>query len=358
MNTFLSVFVTVISLGTIFGCLGLLIWCTRDKMGMEDGAPTGHSYDGITELNNPLPKWWSYLFIFMVVFALGYLALYPGLGNFKGLLGWTSSNQDVRSLHEYNEAAITARENELFVQYDREMIKADEVFGAKFRELIFPAGYTPKTEKDLDASKFAKLEGPKKRQKIEQLIQADKDANYLPIPDLAQNDEVVKVGQRLFLQTCAQCHGSNARGGTGFPNLTDDDWLYGGEPAHIVTTLRNGRSGVMPAWGDALGEDGVREVTTYVLSLSGRKVDPVEAQKGEARFAVCSSCHGADGKGNIAMGAPNLTDDIWLYGGSRAAIEDTIRHGRHGVMPAWKDILGEDKIQLLSAYVYSLRNDK
>lgn len=358
MNTFLSVFVTVISLGTIFGCLGLLIWCTRDKMGMEDGAPTGHSYDGITELNNPLPKWWSYLFIFMVVFALGYLALYPGLGNFKGLLGWTSSNQDVRSLHEYNEAAITAREDELFVQYDREMIKADEVFGAKFRELIFPAGYTPKTEKDLNAADFANLEGAKKRQKIEQLIQKDKDANYLPIPDLAKNEEVVKVGQRLFLQSCAQCHGSNARGGTGFPNLTDNDWLYGGEPEHIVTTLRKGRQGMMASWSAMLGEDGIKEVTTYVLSLSGRKVDLIEAQKGQGKFAVCAACHGAEGKGNIALGAPNLTDDIWLYGGSRAAVEDTIRHGRHGVMPAWENILGEDKIQLLAAYVYSLSHEK
>ena len=358
MNTFLSVFVTVISLGTIFGCLGLLIWCTRDKMGMEDGAPTGHSYDGITELNNPLPKWWSYLFVFMVVFALVYLALYPGLGNYKGLLGWTSSNQDVRSLHEYDEAAVTAREDGLFVQYDREMIKADEVYGAKFRELIFPAGFVPKTEQDLDANQFANLEGPKKRQKINALLQAHKDENYLPIAEIAKNEEVVKVGQRLFLQSCAQCHGSDARGGTGFPNLTDNDWLYGGAPENIRTTLMNGRQGLMTPWGEMLGEDGVREVASYVLSLSGRKVDALEAQKGEPRFAVCAACHGAEGKGNQAIGAANLTDDIWLYGGSRAAVEDTIRHGRHGVMPAWKNILGEDKIQLLSAYVYSLSQDK
>ncbi|MGO5000223.1 cytochrome-c oxidase, cbb3-type subunit III [Oceanisphaera sp. W20_SRM_FM3] len=346
MNTFLSVFVTVISLGTIFGCLGLLIWCTRDKMGMEDGAPTGHTYDGISELNNPLPKWWSYLFVFMIIFSLIYLALYPGLGNFKGLLGWTSSNQAVRSLAEYNEAAKTARTDELFVQYDREMIKADEVFGAKFRELIFPASYEPLDVTGLDAKAH------------DAAVLKDKQEHYLPIEQIAKNEEAVKVGQRLFLQSCAQCHGSNARGGNGFPNLTDNDWLYGGEAANIHTTLMNGRQGVMPAWGDALGEDGVREVTTYVLSLSGRKVDMVEAQKGQARFAVCSACHGADGKGNQIMGAPNLTDDIWLYGGSRAAVEDTLRHGRHGVMPAWKNILGEDKIQLLSAYVYSLRDAK
>ena len=346
MNTFLSVFVTVISLGTIFGCLGLLIWCTRDKMGMEDGAPTGHTYDGISELNNPLPKWWSYLFVFMIVFSLVYLALYPGLGNFKGLLGWSSSNQYVRSLAEYNDAAKKARTDDLFVQYDREMIKADEVFGAKFRELIFPADYVPLDVSGLD---------PKAQ---DAAILKDKQDHYLPIEQIAKNDEVLKVGQRLFLQSCAQCHGSNARGGNGFPNLTDNDWLYGGETANIHATLMNGRQGVMPAWGDALGEDGVKEVTSYVLSLSGRKVDAVEAQKGQARFAVCAACHGADGKGNQIMGAPNLTDDVWLYGGSTAAIEDTIRHGRHGVMPAWKNILGEDKIQLLSAYVYSLSQDK
>ncbi|MFD1006735.1 cytochrome-c oxidase, cbb3-type subunit III [Oceanisphaera ostreae] len=324
MNTFLSVFVTVISLGTIFGCLALLIWCSRDKMGMEDGAPTGHTYDGITELNNPLPKWWSYLFVFMVIFSLGYLALYPGLGNYKGLLGWTSSNQQVQSLAEYNEAAETARTDGLFVQYDREMIKADEVFGAKFRELTYEADGT----------------------------------TYLAIADIAQNENATKVGQRLFLQNCAQCHGSDARGARGFPNLTDGDWLHGGEPAQIKKTIMDGRQGVMAPWGAMLGDDGVREVASYVLSLSGRKVDAVEAQKGEARFAICAACHGADAKGQTIMGAPNLTDNIWLYGGSRAAVEDTIRHGRHGVMPAWKDILGEDKIQLLSAYVYSLSNVK
>lgn len=322
MSTFLSVFVTIISLGTIFGCLALLIWCSRDKMGMEDGAPTGHTYDGITELNNPLPKWWSYLFVFMIVFSLIYLALYPGLGNFKGLLGWTSSNQDVRSLAEYNEAADKARTEELLVQYDREVIKADEVFGAKFRELTYEADGT----------------------------------TYRAIADIAQDDNATKVGQRLFLQNCAQCHGSDARGARGFPNLTDGDWLWGGKPEQIKATLMHGRQGAMPAWGDALGEDGIREVASYVLSLSGRKVDAVEAQKGQARFAVCAACHGMDGKGNELMGAPNLTDNIWLYGGSRAAVEDTLRHGRHGVMPAWKDILGEDKVQLLSAYVYSLSN--
>ncbi|MBR9857323.1 MAG: cytochrome-c oxidase, cbb3-type subunit III [Gammaproteobacteria bacterium] len=324
MSTFLSVFVTVISLGTIFGCLALLIWCSRDKMGMEEGAPTGHTYDGITELNNPLPKWWSYLFVFMSVFALFYLALYPGLGNFKGLLGWQSSNQNVRSVEEYHAASADAREQGKLVQYEREMVKADEVFGAKFRELTYEADGT----------------------------------TYRAIADIALDEDATKVGQRLFLQNCAQCHGSDARGARGFPNLTDADWLYGGTPEQIKATLLHGRKAAMPAWGASLGEDGVREVTSYVLSLSGRKVDAVEAQKGEARFAMCAACHGMDGKGNQAVGAPNLTDGIWLYGGSRAAVEDSVRNGRAGVMPAWQSILGEDKVHLLSAYVYSLNNTK
>ncbi|WP_445398599.1 cytochrome-c oxidase, cbb3-type subunit III [Zobellella sp. An-6] len=323
MSTFLSVFVTVISLGTIFGCLALLIWCTKDKMGIEEGAPTGHTFDGISEINNPLPKWWSYLFVFMIVFSLFYLALYPGLGNFKGLLGWQSSNQDIRSLEESRAAAADAREQGKLVQYDREMVKADEVFGARFRELAYEAdGQT-----------------------------------YRAIADLAQDENATKVGQRLFLQNCAQCHGSDARGARGFPNLADADWLYGGNPDQIKTTIMHGRKGAMPAWGDSLGEDGVKEVTSYVLSLSGRRVDEVEAQKGQARFAVCAACHGMDGTGNVAMGAPNLTDGIWLYGGSRAAVEDSIRHGRAGVMPAWDNILGEDKVHLLAAYVYSLNSN-
>ncbi|WMC12144.1 cytochrome-c oxidase, cbb3-type subunit III [Oceanimonas pelagia] len=323
MNTFLSIFVTVISLGTIFGCLFLLIWCTKDKMGMEEGAPTGHTFDGISELNNPLPKWWSYMFVFMIIFSLIYLVLYPGLGNFKGVLGWESSNQDVRSLEESRAASAAAREEGRLVQYEREMVKADEVFGAKFRELAYEAdGQT-----------------------------------YRAIADIAQDEEATKVGQRLFLQNCAQCHGSDARGARGFPNLADADWLYGGSPDAIKATIMHGRKGAMPAWGDSLGEEGVQEVASYVLSLSGRKVDPVEAQKGQARFAMCAACHGMDGKGNTAMGAPNLTDGIWLYGGSRAAVEDSIRHGRAGVMPAWKDILGEDKVHLLASYIYSLNSN-
>ncbi len=162
-----------------------------------------------------------------------------------------------------------------------------------------------------------------------------------PIPEIAQDPEAIKVGQRLFLQNCSQCHGSDARGQKGFPNLTDDAWLYGGEPAAIVTTIMQGRIGQMPAWKDALGEQGVQEVVSYTLSLSGRKVNAREAEAGKARFVVCAACHGTDGKGNPAVGAPDLTDQDWLFGDSRAAVTETVMNGRSGVMPAWKDILGE-----------------
>ena len=180
---------------------------------------------------------------------------------------------------------------------------------------------------------------------------------------MATDDEALKVGQRLFIQNCAQCHGSDAHGTTGFPNLTDKDWLYGGTPEVIKETIMNGRiaSGMM-AWEGALGGDqGVKEVAAYVISLSGRSVDPELAKAGKAKFAICAGCHGPDGQGSLAlgmpMGAPNLTDNIWLYGGSQRAIESSIRNGRAGVMPPWKDILGEEKVHLISAYVYSLSQD-
>ena len=160
----------------------------------------------------------------------------------------------------------------------------------------------------------------------------------------------------MFLQNCSQCHGSDARGQKGFPNLTDDAWLYGGEPQAIVTTIMHGRVGQMPAWKDTLGEEGVKEVVSYTLSLSGRSVNVREAEAGKARFVVCAACHGTDGKGNPAVGAPDLTDRDWLFGDSRADVTETVMNGRSGVMPAWKDILGEDKVQLVAAYVWSLSN--
>ncbi|EJU9839120.1 cytochrome-c oxidase, cbb3-type subunit III [Vibrio parahaemolyticus] len=320
MTTFWSLWIIVITIGTLVGCAILLTWCAKDKMGVEEGEDMGHEYDGIRELNNPLPKWWTYLFVSTFVFAAVYLALFPGLGSFKGFLNWQSSVQTVRSLEESKEAIAQAQENKQLNQYAKELDDADAYFGEAFRKLAH-------------------------------------NANGLrPVPEIAQDPEALKVGQRLFLQNCSQCHGSDARGQKGFPNLTDDAWLYGGEPAAIVTTIMHGRIGQMPAWKDALGEQGVQEVVSYTLSLSGRKVNAREAAAGKARFVVCAACHGTDGKGNPAVGAPDLTDQDWLFGDSRAAVTETVMNGRSGVMPAWKGILGEDKVQLVASYVWSLSN--
>ncbi|ELP5729537.1 cytochrome-c oxidase, cbb3-type subunit III [Vibrio vulnificus] len=320
MTTFWSLWIIVITVGTLVGCAVLLYWCAKDKMGVEEGADMGHEYDGIRELNNPLPKWWTYLFVGTFIFAAVYLTLFPGLGNFKGVLGWQSSAQTVRTVEESKQAIANAQSNKQLNQYAKELDDADAYFGEAFRRLAFD------------------------------------DNGLRPIPAIAGDDEALKVGQRLFLQNCSQCHGSDARGQKGFPNLTDNAWLYGGEPQAIVTTIMHGRIGQMPAWKDALGEQGVQEVVSYTLSLSGRKVNAREAEAGKARFVVCAACHGTDGKGNPAVGAPDLTDKDWLFGDSRADITETVMNGRSGVMPAWKDILGEDKVQLVSAYVWSLSN--
>ncbi|MDN4501473.1 cytochrome-c oxidase, cbb3-type subunit III [Alteromonadaceae bacterium BrNp21-10] len=317
MSTFWTIWISVISLGTLAGCYFLLRWCLSNQTGVKEGEPMDHEFDGIVEINNQLPRWWTIMFYATFVWGLIYFALYPGLGSFPGLLGWKSSNQGILSLEESKAAVIAAKEQGLVVEYDRQVEQANELYGP-----IFAA--------------YARQD----------------------IASLATNDEALKVGQRLFIQNCSQCHGSDARGGNGFPNLTDNDWLYGGETSQIKTTILHGRKGAMPAWGASLGEQGVKEVVAYALSLSGRKVDPIVAEKGQARFAVCGACHTPAGTGNIAMGAPNLTDNIWLYGGSERALVETVTHGRNGVMPAWKDILGEEKVHVISAYVYSLSLDK
>ncbi len=318
MSSFWTIWVSVLTLGTLVGCYLLLRMCLKNFAGVPEGEPTGHTYDGIDELNNPPPKWWSNFFIFTIVWGFGYIAVY-GLGGWNGLSGWQSSNQGILNLAESEQKSAFAKEHGLLVQYDREVAAADAKYGP-----IFEA--------------YAK-------QSIEALA-ADKDA--------------LKVGQRLFLQNCSQCHGSDARGTTGFPNLTDNDWLYGGEPEAIKASIMHGRkANGMMAWSAALGgEQGVKEVAAFVLSLSGRDVDVQAAAAGKAKFAMCAACHGSEGKGSdamgIALGAPNLTDNIWLYGASQRAVETSIANGRAGVMPAWDKILGEQKVHVISAYVYSL----
>ncbi|TMO41950.1 MULTISPECIES: cytochrome-c oxidase, cbb3-type subunit III [unclassified Pseudoalteromonas] len=321
MTSFWSIWVIVLTLACLAIIFGLLLWNLKNYTGVKEGESCGHEFDGIEELNNPLPKWWTYMFFATFVWSVYYLAAYPGLGNWEGLGKWTSSNQGITSLAESKEAIEQALANGENVQLDQEFIAADERFGPIFES-------------------YAK-------QDIEALV---------------KDEKALEIGQRLFSQNCAQCHGSDARGGLGFPNLTDKDWLYGGTPDKIKETLLYGRVAAMPPWGDALGEQGIKEMTAHVLSLSGRTVNQKDAEAGAAKFAMCAACHGADGKGSVAhnlpFGAPNLTDNIWLYGGSKRAVEETLRNGRAGVMPAWKDILGEDKVHLLTAYVYSLSQDK
>ncbi|MDZ7923079.1 MAG: cytochrome-c oxidase, cbb3-type subunit III [Marinagarivorans sp.] len=294
MTTFWSLWITVLTLTCIALCAWIL-WANRkiEKHGdaNEEVKTTGHVYDGIEEYNNPLPKWWFYLFLVTIVFGLIYLVLYPGLGSWKGLLNWTSVNE---------------------LKVDQEKARADYV-------------------NSYDV--YSKMS----------------------IEELSKNDEAMKIGFRLFANNCAVCHGSDAGGNYGFPNLTDDDWLHGGTVENIVATITHGRYANMPPWGEVIGDKGVANVTEYVLSLSGLEHDAAKAVEGKVVFdTTCSACHGMDAKGSIAFGAPNLTDDIWLYEGDRETISKTVRYGRVNRMPAQKELLRDDKIHLLSAYIYSL----
>ena len=298
-SDFWSIYIAVLTLLGVAGCAILLYAQSKVKLATTDDVQgvgtTGHSWDeGLQELNHPMPRWWMWLFYITIVFSLAYLFLYPGLGSFAGRLGWKSTGQ-----------------------YQAELDKADKDFGPIF------ANYQ---QQDLKA------------------VAADPQARA--------------IGERLFLTYCAQCHGSDARGNKGFPNLTDHDWLHGGDPETIKTTILNGRHGVMPSMAAALGSDqDVENVSHYVLSLSGSTADPIKAVFGKSKFGACAACHGADGKGNQAIGSPNLTDKIWLYGGSAETIMETIRKGRDNTMPAFKDFLGDAKVHVLAAYVWSLSND-
>ena len=296
INDFWSVYIATLVALSIIGC-GVLLW-SQSKVQVtvpKDGKveTTGHVYDGLEEFNNPMPRWWMWLFYITIVFAIIYLALYPGFGSFAGKLGWRSAGQ-----------------------YQEEVKLAEAEVGPMFEKY---------KATDLKA------------------LAADSKANAM--------------GERLFLTYCAQCHGSDARGNKGFPNLADRDWLYGGEPDAIKISILNGRHGQMPPMGAAVGsEKDIESVAHYVLSLSGSAHDSIKATAGREKFAVCAACHGADGKGMAAMGAPNLTDKTWLYGGSVATIMETIRLGRNNVMPAFADFLGEAKVHLLAAYVWGLSN--
>jgi len=290
-----SVFIVLVTIVNIIACVWLLRWTAKPKSATEKiggGADTGHVWDtDLREYNNPLPKWWLWLFYITVVFGLIYLVLYPGLGTFRGIMGWTQANQ-----YEAEKAAVEAKAAEWFAP-------------------------------------FASM----------------------TVPQLAGDAKAMSTANNLFQNNCAQCHGSDGGGAKGFPNLSDADWQWGGDADTVVQTITAGRMAAMPPWGEVLGPDGVEEAVAYVQTLSGQPADAAKAAAGKTRFeTVCAACHGMDGKGNPLLGAPNLTDQTWLYGRDAATIRETIVKGRNGQMPSFGDKLGEQRVRLLAAYVTRL----
>jgi cytochrome c oxidase cbb3-type subunit 3 len=292
MTPLASTLVAAATLLNIGAILWLLWWTRKDRTGKPQTETTGHVWDDdLREYNNPLPRWWLGLFLITVAFGLVYLAIYPGLGNFPGVKGWSQEEQ-----------------------YRRQSEQAEALL----------------------AKTFARFEPQ-------------------DLTTLVQDPEALRVGRNLFLNNCAACHGSDGRGAPGFPNLADNDWLWGGTPEAIMESIRNGRTGTMMAWQPVIGRAAVEDVLAYVMSLSGRKLPAGDVTAGKKTFEqLCSACHGMDGKGNQQLGAPNLTDHIWLHGGSVAAVRETIANGRQGQMPAHLDRLGETRTKLIAAYVLSL----
>jgi cytochrome c oxidase cbb3-type subunit 3 len=293
-DQFWSLFITVITLTGIIACLILLWLAGRKKVSANADNTTGHVWDeDLVELNNPLPLWWVGLFVGTVIFGLAYLFIFPGLGSYAGRAGWSQKQE-----------------------YQEEMAQAEDSLKPLYARF---AGMTT------------------------QQVAADAQA--------------MAIGERLFMNNCAQCHGSDARGSKGFPNLTDADWLHGGTPDAIKTTLEHGRVGNMPPMAAAVGTaDDVRNLAHYVLSLSGNPHDSVRASLGKPKFGACAGCHGSDGKGNTLIGAPNLSDDIWLHGWGEAAIVAMVNQGKVNVMPAQADKLTPEQLQVLTAYVWQFSN--
>lgn len=290
-----SYYIAIVSLVGVAWCIWLLFtqrrWLKQKPAQVED---TGHVWDGdLRELNNPVPRWWTFMYLGLCAIALGIMVLYPALGSYPGLLGFTTAKQ---------------------------VVAEREQLAAEIKPLF---------------DKFSAI----------------------PVEELARNPEAHAIGKRLFLNNCAQCHGSDAKGSPNFPNLTDGDWLYGGSPEVIVKTISEGRHGVMAPLSAIVTPAQANEIANYVRSLSGLASDPTLLAAGEAGYKkVCFACHGMDGKGNQALGAPNLTDSVWLNSSSKDVIINTILHGRQGVMPAQKHILSEDQIRMLAAYVWGLSN--
>ncbi len=294
-----SLFVIILTIANILACVWLLRWTSKPRTANEKiggGADTGHVWDrDLREYNNPLPKWWLWLFYITVVFGLLYLVFYPGLGNFAGIGGWTQAGQ-----YEQERAVVEARA----------------------AALLAPLA-------------------------------------VLPVAELVNNEQAMSTAHNLFQQNCAQCHGSDGGGAVGFPNLRDANWQWGSDADSVVATIAGGRVAAMPPWAAVIGEPGVEEVVAYVQTLGGQQADATKAAAGQVHFqTLCSACHGMDGKGNPLLGAPDLTDEAWLYGGDAATIKQTVMSGRNGQMPAWGDKLGEQRVKLLTAYVTKLAAGK
>lgn len=293
-GSFWSVYVAAITVASILACL-LLLWVTaRKKVQARSDNTTGHVWDeDLREMNNPLPRWWMWLFVLTIVIGFLYLVAYPGLGTYPGELGWSTR-----------------------AEYESEVEQANSALAPLY-------------------ARFAAM----------------------PTEQLAGDAGATAIGERLFMNHCAQCHGSDARGNKGFPNLADTDWLHGGTPEKIAETITKGRVGQMPPMAAAVGTpDDVKNLANYVLSLSGSPHDSLRSGLGKGKFVACAACHGMDGKGNQALGAPNLTDDIWLHGWGEQAIINMVTHGKTNAMPAQAGKLTEGQIHVLTAYVWSLSN--
>ena len=352
MTFFWSSWITILSFACWLAILGVLLMVLKYKPEVEEDGTTGHEYDGIREYDKPLPKWWLVIFFGSIVWGVAYWVFFPAMfpGSWDGI-----ATVEV----DGDEVPWTSR-NELFSELEAN----DKVFTSNFEKSILvkaDAASAAKTLGQLDELQTTLRRSESPPADLQTQID-EKIAELAPsIEKLAESPEALKVGSRLFLQNCAVCHGSNAKGAVGYPNLTDNDWLYGGDATNLLTTLHKGRIGGMTAWRDQIGEEGVRDVAEYVLSISGNQegyeLDKSMVTRGETIFKEptnCVLCHGTDAKGMISTGAPNLTDNIWLYGGDRETIRETLRYGRAGVMPEWETKLGNERIMLVVAYVYSL----
>lgn len=294
MSNFWSWWIILLTTGCLIFVCAVLFGTRKAQRKETTEETTGHSADGIEEYDNPLPHWWFLMFVATLVFSVGYLILYPGLGKWQGVLGWSSVGQ-----------------------LEREELRHSRRYQPEF-------------------ARFAATS-------IEELI---------------ENPKALNMGQRIFLNNCSICHGTDAGGAFGFPNLADNDWLYGGKPDQIEMSIAQGRQGQMPAWGPVIGEQGVKQVSAYVRTLAGIDVNTSkdDLAAGHQIFnTTCAACHNSDGTGSTVLGAPDFTNNIWLYGSSQTQVEYTVRNGRNGVMPAWNDIFGPEKVHLVATYIYSLQ---